>query len=99
MLLELFRLPNYDTIGQPLNFIFSSQDSLEEGLTRATAEEQGNAGLRRVYHNLNNLHIMGIALLLPNGVLERIHLEHKILMNILIHYYNILILIKIQCLV
>ena len=45
-----FRLPNYDTIAQPLNTILSSQDSLEEGLTRATAEEQTNAGLRRVYN-------------------------------------------------
>ena len=45
-----FRLPNYDTIGQPLNTILSTQDSLEEGLTRATAEEQTNAGLRRVYN-------------------------------------------------
>ena len=45
-----FRLPNYDTIGQPLNTIFSTTDSLEEGLTRATAEEQINAGLRRVYN-------------------------------------------------
>ena len=45
-----FRLPNYDTPGQPLNTILSTQDSLEEGLTRATAEEQTNAGLRRVYN-------------------------------------------------
>ena len=33
-----------------LNTILSSQDSLEEGLTRATAEEQISAGLRRVYN-------------------------------------------------
>jgi len=45
-----FRLPNYDTIGQPLNTIFSSQNSLQEGLTNATAEEQIDAGLRRVYN-------------------------------------------------
>ena len=45
-----FRLANYDTIGQPLNTIFSSQDALEEGLSRATAEEQVSAGLRRVYN-------------------------------------------------
>ncbi len=45
-----FRLPGYDTRGQPLNTIMSTQDSLEEGLTRATAEEQVNAGLRRVYN-------------------------------------------------
>jgi hypothetical protein len=45
-----FRLPGYDTIGQPLNTILSTQDSLEEGITRATAEEQVNAGLRRVYN-------------------------------------------------
>ena len=45
-----FRLPTYDTIGYPLNTILSSQDSLEEGLTRATAEEQISAGLRRVYN-------------------------------------------------
>ena len=48
--LGTFRLPGYDTINQPLNTIFSSQDSLEEGQTRATAEEQINAGLRRVYN-------------------------------------------------
>jgi hypothetical protein len=45
-----FRLAGYDTIGQPLNTILSSQDSLEEGLSRATAEEQVSAGLRRVYN-------------------------------------------------
>jgi hypothetical protein len=45
-----FRLLGCDTIGQPLNTIMSTQDSLEEGLTRATAEEQTNAGLRRVYN-------------------------------------------------
>ena len=45
-----FRLPNYDTIGQPLNTILSTQNSLEEGLTIATAESQINAGLRRVYN-------------------------------------------------
>jgi hypothetical protein len=53
-----FRLPNYDTgaqilsdtPGQPLNTIISTQDSLEEGITRATAEEQVNAELRRVYN-------------------------------------------------
>ena len=48
--LGTFRLPGYETINQPLNTIFSSQDSLEEGQTRATAEEQINAGLRRVYN-------------------------------------------------
>ena len=48
--LGTFRLPNYETIGQPLNTILSTQDSLEEGLTRATAEEQINAGIRRVYN-------------------------------------------------
>jgi hypothetical protein len=48
--LGTFRLPGYDTIGQPLNTILSTQDSLEEGITRATAEEQVNAGLRRVYN-------------------------------------------------
>ena len=45
-----FRLPNYDTIGQPLNTIFSSQNSLEEGQTIATVESQINAGLRRCYN-------------------------------------------------
>jgi hypothetical protein len=45
-----FRLPNYAAIGQPLNTIISTQDSLEEGLTRTTAEEQRNAGLCRVYN-------------------------------------------------
>ncbi len=45
-----FRLPNYNTIGQPFNTILSTQDLLEEGLTRATADEQVNAGLRRVYN-------------------------------------------------
>ena len=44
-----FRLPTYDTIGFPLNTILSSQDSLEEGLTRATAEEQISAGLRQSF--------------------------------------------------
>jgi hypothetical protein len=48
--LGTFRLPGYETIGQPLNTIFSSQNSLEEGLTTATAEQQINAGLRRVYN-------------------------------------------------
>ena len=45
-----FRLPNYDTPGQPLNTLISTQDSLEEGLTRATAESQVSSGLRRVYN-------------------------------------------------
>jgi hypothetical protein len=48
--LGTFRLPEYDKIGQPLNTILSTQKSLEEGLTRATADEQVNAGLRRVYN-------------------------------------------------
>ena len=48
--LGTFRLPGYETIGQPLNTIFSSQNSLEEGQTIATAEQQINAGLRRVYN-------------------------------------------------
>jgi hypothetical protein len=48
--LGTFRLPGYETIDQPLNTIFSSQNSLEEGLTTATAEQQINAGLRRVYN-------------------------------------------------
>ena len=43
-------MPNYETIGRPLNTIFSSQNSLEEGQTIATAEQQVNAGLRRVYN-------------------------------------------------
>jgi len=45
-----FRLPNYDQIGYPLNTLLSSQNSLEEGQTIATAESQYNAGLRRVYN-------------------------------------------------
>jgi hypothetical protein len=45
-----FRLPNYDTIGPPLNIILSNQNSLEEGQTIATAESQVNAGIRRVYN-------------------------------------------------
>jgi hypothetical protein len=45
-----FRLPNYDTVGQPLNTIISNTESLEEGQTVATAESQINAGLRRVYN-------------------------------------------------
>jgi hypothetical protein len=45
-----FRLPNFDTIGQPLNTIISNTESLEEGQTAATAESQINAGLRRVYN-------------------------------------------------
>ena len=45
-----FRLPNYETIGLPLNTRFSTQNSLEEGLSVATAEQQVNAGLRRVYN-------------------------------------------------
>ena len=45
-----FRLASYDTIGQPLNTVLSSTESLEEGQTFATAEEQVNAGLRRVYN-------------------------------------------------
>ena len=48
--LGTFRLQGYDAIGSPLNTILSTQDSLEEGLTRATADEQVNAGLRRVYN-------------------------------------------------
>ena len=48
--LGTFRLPGYETIGQPLNTVFSTQNSLEEGQGRATAEEQINAGLRRVYN-------------------------------------------------
>jgi hypothetical protein len=45
-----FRIPTYETIGQPLNALFSTQKSLEEGLTVATAESQINAGLRRVHN-------------------------------------------------
>jgi hypothetical protein len=45
-----YRLPNYDTIGQPLNTLLSYQNSLEEGTSRATAESQINNGLRRVYN-------------------------------------------------
>ena len=45
-----FRIPTYETIGQPLNTVFSTQNSLEEGLTVATAESQINAGLRRVFN-------------------------------------------------
>ncbi len=49
-----FRLPNFDTIGQPLNTLLSTQNSLEEGLTAATAESQINACLRRVYNQSRN---------------------------------------------
>ena len=45
-----FRLANYDTIAQPLNTVISGQNALEEGETRATVEEQINAGLRRCYN-------------------------------------------------
>lgn len=45
-----FRLPNYETIGQPLNTILSAPKSLQEGQTAATAETQINAGVRRVYN-------------------------------------------------
>ena len=48
--LGTFRLPGYETPGKPLNTIFSAQNSLEEGQTIATAEQQINAGLRRVYN-------------------------------------------------
>ena len=48
--LGTFRLPNYEIPGLPLNTIFSSQDSLEEGLTSGTAESQVSAGLRRAYN-------------------------------------------------
>ncbi len=50
MFIGTFKLPNYETHGQPLNTLISTQDSLEEGLTRATAESQVSAGLRRVYN-------------------------------------------------
>jgi hypothetical protein len=45
-----FRLPHYEEIGKPLNTLFSSQNSLQEGQSIATAENQVNAGLRRVYN-------------------------------------------------
>ena len=48
--LGTFRLSNYEEIKQPLNTIISSQNSLQEGQTIATAEQQVNAGLRRVYN-------------------------------------------------
>ncbi len=64
---------------------------MEEGLTRATAEEQVNAGLRRVYNQSKYLVIL---LSQQNGVLEIFHWNLKILMNNKIHYYDILILIK-----
>ena len=48
--LGTFRLPNYEVEGLPLNTKFSSQNSLEEGLTSGTAESQVSAGLRRAYN-------------------------------------------------
>ena len=48
--LGTFRLPGYDTPGKPLNTLISAQNALEEGASRATADEQVNAGLRRVYN-------------------------------------------------
>jgi hypothetical protein len=48
--LGTFRLPNYEVEGLPLNTRFSNQESLEEGLTAATAEQQVDSGLRRVYN-------------------------------------------------
>jgi hypothetical protein len=48
--LGTFRLPNYETEGLPLNTRFATQDSLEEGLTASTAEQQVDSGLRRVYN-------------------------------------------------
>ena len=62
LIIGTFRLSNYDTPSQPLNTVFSAVPALEEGLTRATAEEQISAGLRRVIINLNILHIMVIVL-------------------------------------
>ena len=45
-----FRLPGYETNGKPLNTIFATQNSLQEGTSASTAEAQVNAGLRRVYN-------------------------------------------------
>jgi hypothetical protein len=45
------------------------------------------------------LRIMVVLLSQLNGVLVITHTKHKILMNNIIHDYNILILIKTQCLV
>jgi len=45
-----FRLPNFDTPSVPLNTVFSSNNGLVEGETRATALSQINAGCRRVYN-------------------------------------------------
>ncbi len=87
-----FRLPNYDTIGQPLNTIFSSQISLEEGLTRATAEEQVNAGLRRVYNQSryfahNGDSIVTIKWRIGNNSFEPQTLEEQY--NSLLQHFNI----------
>jgi hypothetical protein len=45
-----FRIPSYDTVSTPLNTLISSEKALEVGETKATAESQISAGLRRVYN-------------------------------------------------
>ena len=45
-----FRLPNYDVEGPVLNTRLSSINSLEYGATFGTADNQIDAGLRRVYN-------------------------------------------------
>ena len=87
-----FRLPNYDTIGQPLNTVFSTTDSLEEGLTRATAEEQINAGLRRVYNQSryfahNGDSIVNTKWRIGNNSFEPQNLDEQF--NSLLQHFNI----------
>ena len=45
-----FRIPSYDTVSTPLNTLISSEKALEVGETKATAESQISAGLRRVFN-------------------------------------------------
>jgi hypothetical protein len=91
-----FRLTAYNTFSQPLNTILSYQDSFVEGQSTTTADEQVNACLRLVYnqssyfaHNHDGDSI--------NTTQWRIGNNSYTLMNNSIHYYNISMLIKIQC--
>jgi hypothetical protein len=90
--LGTFRLPGYETLGKPLNTIFSSQNSLEEGQTIATAEQQINAGLRRVYNQSRYFAHNGDSIVttkwrIGNNTFEPQNIEEQY--NSLLQHFNI----------
>jgi hypothetical protein len=87
-----FRLSNYETPAQPLNTVFSAVPALEEGLTRATAEEQISAGLRRVYNQSKYFAHNGDSIVttkwrIGNNSFEPQSIDEQY--NSLLHHFNI----------